>query len=373
MSLAALCLFATVAAAVVTPAVASDGRPAQASLSVQVASTAPASRDAGKSASLETLDPLALVHARTIRREITARWQTESELVVTEASSTAVVESFTLLTASLDETRVVAADNGIYFAICPRGARCPYPALRFARSAGDFLPRRQALELALRTFLETSANVVAVSLPTRRFILFIVERDELAREVDMSAVAEALNGDPSQALAAWVQRIVDQVTRPRVFVFLGLEPTPSGRDTFAAIARWPSVDAGGVSSAAMSVTAEPSERAFEGSRSAAGPLGTFSLGFRNEGPFTALAPSCRTGHAVDLLAAKAVTTVLGTAAVALQVRPATGRKTIRLEIEVSDQVGKERKIVRTLELSETQRSRAAMRAADARPRRSGNE
>jgi hypothetical protein len=31
-----------------------------------------------------------------------------------------------------------------------------------------------------------------------------------------------------------LQRVVDQVTRPRIFVALGLEPTPTGRDTLTA-------------------------------------------------------------------------------------------------------------------------------------------
>jgi hypothetical protein len=122
----------------------------------------------------------------------------------------------------------------------PRGARCPYPARRFARPAADFLPRRLALELALRTFLETSATVVAVSLPTPRFILFVVERDELAGEVDMATLAEALSGDPARRLAASLRGTVDRITRARVFVALGLMPTPNGRDSWMGVARWPS-------------------------------------------------------------------------------------------------------------------------------------
>ena len=121
---------------------------------------------------------------------------------MTEASSTGVVESFTLLTPNLLETRVLAADNGVYYAICPVRATCPYPATRFARPAADLATRRLALELALSTFLETSADVVAVSLPTPRFIVIIVERAELAREVDLPALANALDGDPSRALSA---------------------------------------------------------------------------------------------------------------------------------------------------------------------------
>jgi hypothetical protein len=145
-----------------------------------------------------------------------------------------------LPTPDLLETRVLAADNGIYYAICPLRATCPYPARRFARPAADLVPRRLALELALRTFLETSADVVAVSLPTPRFIVFIVERAELAREVDLRGLASALGGDPSRALSALLEGIVDWVTRPRTFLSLGLEPTPSGRDSWAGLPCWPS-------------------------------------------------------------------------------------------------------------------------------------
>ena len=201
-------------------------------------------------------EPLAL--AREIRVEINARYRrVPPRLDVTEATTTGVIESFTLLTPDLVEARIVAADNGIYFAVCPMRANCPYPARRFARPAADFLPRRLALELALRTFLETPATVVAVSLPTPRFILFIVERDELAREIDIPGLAKALGGDPAHAPAARLQQIVDQVTRPRVFVVLELEPTPSGRDTLGAMPRWPTMSAGGNDSAAIRRLARP--------------------------------------------------------------------------------------------------------------------
>jgi hypothetical protein len=33
--------------------------------------------------------------------------------------------------------------------------------------------------------------------------------------------------------------IVDQLTRPRVYVPMGLVPTPSGRETLTALPRWP--------------------------------------------------------------------------------------------------------------------------------------
>jgi hypothetical protein len=188
------------------------------------------------------LEPRSLAHAQSIRAQLDARYRVlpGRGLAVTEATSTGVVESFTLLTPDLLGTRFLPADNGIYYAICPVRTTCPYPARRFAHPAADLVSRRLALELALRTFLETSAAVVAVSLPTPRFIAFIVERTELAREVDMPTLAKALGRDPSRALSASVTRAVDRVTRPRVFVAMGLEPTPNGRDSWAGVPRWPS-------------------------------------------------------------------------------------------------------------------------------------
>lgn len=179
------------------------------------------------------LTPQSLQHAQTIRAELDVRYRAPRRggLAVTEASSTGVVESFTLVTSDLLETRVVPAENGIYYAVCPAGASCPYPARRHARPAADLDARRLALELAVRTFLETSVDVVAVSLPTLRFMVFIVERDE----VDLEAVARTLASGPSQSVRA----TVDRVTHPRIFVAIGLEPTASGRDTWLGLPRWP--------------------------------------------------------------------------------------------------------------------------------------
>jgi hypothetical protein len=187
------------------------------------------------------LEPRSLARAQTIRAQIDVRYRVlpRRGLAVTEATSTGVVESFALLTPDLLETRFLPADNGIYYAICPVRATCPYPPRRFARPAAELVPRMLALELALHTFLETSADVVAVSLPTPRFIAFIVERGELAREVDMPALAKALGGDPSRALAASLAQVVDRVTRPRVFLAMGLEPTSGGRDSWVGVPLWP--------------------------------------------------------------------------------------------------------------------------------------
>ncbi len=189
----------------------------------------------------DALERESLVQARTIRAEVSARYRARPGpgLAVTEASTTGVVESFTLLTPDLLGARSFPADNGVWYAICPVRATCPYPARRFARPAAARGPRRLALELAVRTFLETSADVVAVSLPTPRFIAFIVERQELAREVDLPTLAHALRGKPSRAMSASLRTVVDRVTRPRVYLFLTLEPTANGRASWAGLPRWP--------------------------------------------------------------------------------------------------------------------------------------
>ena len=184
--------------------------------------------------------PPTLVQAQKIRAQVNARYLVPGGpgLAVTEASSTGVIESFSLVTP--EGLRVVPADGGIYFAICPRNARCPLLARGSARPAAAFLPRRQALELALRAFLETTANVVAVSLPTTRFVLFLVQRGELEREVDMRTLVKRLAGNPTIAVDATLRRRVDQLTYSRRFIPLGLEATPTGTDTMPAMPLWPS-------------------------------------------------------------------------------------------------------------------------------------
>jgi hypothetical protein len=182
----------------------------------------------------DSLDPVALSKARTIKAEVSARYVRGTKLAVTEASPTSVLESFLLLTPDLLGLRIVPADNGIHYAICPVRATCPYPGPRAARPANAFNPRREALELALRTFLETSASVVSVSLPTPDYVFFLVERAEL-RGVDMAALVRALSGNPARTPASSLRRIVDEMARPRLFMALGLEPTPNGRDSLGAV------------------------------------------------------------------------------------------------------------------------------------------
>jgi hypothetical protein len=186
-----------------------------------------------------------LARAEVIRDELNARYRSLSgrRLVITEASSTSVVESFALLSPDLQERRTVAARNGVWYALCPPRATCPYPPPRDGRPASAYLPRQLALELSIRTFLETSVNVVAVSLPTpHHFTVFVVERAEVMGDADLLSLPHATRRDGA---SVWRRPTVDRATRPRVFVFLGMEPTPTGRESFAAIPHWPELSSEG--------------------------------------------------------------------------------------------------------------------------------
>jgi hypothetical protein len=251
----------------------------------------------------------ALERAQTIRAQVGDRYRAlpAPGLVVTEATSTAVVESFSLLTPGLLETRFLSAANGIWYAICPVRVSCPYPARGFAREAADIVVRRVALELALRTFLETSADVVAVSLPTRRFTAFVVERGELASAIQLSTFARALSRDPSRGLTRSQRAAVDRLTLPRIFASVGLEPTPSGGATWAGLPLW-RVRAGSAPSGASSAAgaggreARPFQLVFLG-RDEPAPANVPG-GWLHVGPFTALGAFCPAGEVTQVDAAQ---------------------------------------------------------------------
>src|SRR5262245_24525280 len=195
----------------------------------------------GAASGVPATEPASLARAQAIRADVNARYRVlpGRGLAVTEASSTGVVESFALVTPDFLETRFLPADNGVWYTLCPIGATCPYPARRFARPAADLLPRRLALELALRTFVETSADIVAVLLPTTDFVAFVVEREDLAREVDVRMLADALRAEPARTLSATLAEVVDRLTRPRVYLTLGLWPSPGGGEAWVGVPRWP--------------------------------------------------------------------------------------------------------------------------------------
>jgi hypothetical protein len=180
------------------------------------------------------LDKKALTRARVIRAEVTDRYRHAPgrKLAVTEATSTGVVQSITLITDWLEPARVVAADNGIYFTICSVRARCPYPARSAVWPAEAFLPRRMALELAVRTLLETSVDLVIVALPTAQPVWVVVERDDLLASVDAPALLDRLGSDPG-SIDPVLEELVDRFTRSHLFLPVPVLPPPD--DTIYAV------------------------------------------------------------------------------------------------------------------------------------------
>jgi hypothetical protein len=201
-----------------------------------LAAGAVAAIPASASKSLSELQPQALVRAKAIRTNVNARYLRlpGRKLAVTEVTSMGVVDSVSLIVDPLEPPHVVAAENGIYFALCTVGARCPHPPWSAAWPATAFRPRRQALELAVRAFAQTAASLVVVALPTWSPTWVVFERDDLSKEVG-AALREQLAADPRYADAG-LRAAVDELTLGRTFVPLGIEPVVPGHETFMAIA-----------------------------------------------------------------------------------------------------------------------------------------
>lgn len=166
----------------------------------------------------------ALLHAQSIRTEVNSRYRPLSGRtpVVTDATS---MGSGLLVLLDKDwlDGLVVEIDHGIFFSICSARARCPYAARRAAWRVAALTPRRQALELALRTFLETTVRLVVVSLPTAQPVWAVFSRDILPT-VDVRAVLDRLVSSPAVSESP-LRVLVDRLTRSRLFapVAMGLD------------------------------------------------------------------------------------------------------------------------------------------------------
>jgi hypothetical protein len=200
-----------------------------------VAAATAVSFPASASTTASELAPDAWPRAQAIRANVNGRYRRISgrKLVVTEVAAMGVVDSLTLVTIPLEPARVVPADNGIYFAVCPVRARCPYPKRAAAWPAIAFRPRCLAVELAVRTFLGTSADLVVVALPTRSPVWVVFERHDLFAEVG-APLLDQLTADPALADAG-LRAEVDRLTRYRLFAPLVLNPIGSGQETFLAM------------------------------------------------------------------------------------------------------------------------------------------
>jgi hypothetical protein len=181
------------------------------------------------------LHPQALVRAKAIRTNVNARYRRlpGRKLAVNEVTSMGVVDSVSLIVDPLEPPQVLPAENGIYFALCTVGARCPHPPRSAAWPATAFLPRRQALELAVRAFTQTAASLVVVALPTWSPTWVVFERDDLSAEIGAPLRAQ-LGADPRFADAG-LRAAVDELTLGRTFVPLGIEPVAPGQETFLAL------------------------------------------------------------------------------------------------------------------------------------------
>jgi hypothetical protein len=201
-----------------------------------VAAGAAAALPARASESVSELEPRSLVRAKAIGTHVNARYRRlpGRRLAVTEATSMGVVESVSLMRDPIEPLHVVPADNGIYFALCSVRAKCPYPARSAAWPAAAFRPRRQALELAVRVFSRTTADLVVVALPTRSPTWIVFERADFSAEAG-APLLDQLAADPAFADAG-LRAIVDRLTQRRTFVPLELLPVGPGRETFVAVA-----------------------------------------------------------------------------------------------------------------------------------------
>jgi hypothetical protein len=178
-------------------------------------------------------EPFPVEQAAAIRADVTTRYASVHGLVVTEASSTAAVGSLTLWSADGTSAREVPTAGGIYYALCPIRATCPFPSRTRARPITALGPRLAALELAMRSFAETTADPVVVALPTRRWVLLVLERSELAA---IAAPAELHGGaDPRVLPTRAVRAAVDELTLHHLYTPFALDIGSDGTDTLAAI------------------------------------------------------------------------------------------------------------------------------------------
>ena len=179
---------------------------------------AAATCSAEASAIASALEPETLARAQAIRADVDTRYRQlpGRKLAVTEVTTTGVLDSLVLLGKPLELPRAVPTSNGIYFAICSVRAKCPYPARSAAWPVAALLPRRQALELALHTFIETPASLVVVSLPTAEPVWAVFERDDLLATVDPATVLAELV--PLRArVDAPLRELVDRLTQPLLY------------------------------------------------------------------------------------------------------------------------------------------------------------
>ena len=135
---------------------------------------------------------------------------------------------------SADGTWLLWTSDGTrrHDALCPTRTTCPFPSRKRARPVAAFAPRQAALELALRSFAETTADPIVVSLPTRRWVILVLERSELAastvrpHSTRVTILASCRRG---------VRATVDELTLRHLYTPFALGTGSDGTETLAAV------------------------------------------------------------------------------------------------------------------------------------------
>ena len=168
----------------------------------------------------ERLAP-AVAETKRIAREVELRHRLPDgrRLAVTEVTTMLGVATLETFDPTDWSGRSLETDNGIYLSLCGRAAR-RHCAITGGGGAGDALvARRQAVELARRTLLETPLDLVVVALPqaaTR--LLLVFERAQLD-----------LTDHGTEASA------VDRLTRDRLYATAGLIAFSETEDSLALV------------------------------------------------------------------------------------------------------------------------------------------
>lgn len=143
-----------------------------------------------------------------------------------DVTPTQVVASIELVGGS-QPPRSVPADGGVHFAICaPRATPCTDPG-GGASDAAVRAARHHGLELALRTFLETPATLVVVSVPRVAGppTVLVFERRVLVPDGRTGALLRLVERSAQSA---------ERIARRHLFALAGLVSDSPARDSLVA-------------------------------------------------------------------------------------------------------------------------------------------
>jgi len=170
-----------------------------------------------------------LAHARRIALRVGQRSVGVSRLAVTDVSLTSIVATIELGAGRSRPARSIPADEGIHFAVCPAASSTCLAPARDGSQAAARAARRLGLELALRTFLETSAKLVVVALPRAKAPIALVFERSLLDVIDGEASLRRLhrNSVPLERL--------DRIVGAHLVALAGLASYSQTRDSLLVV------------------------------------------------------------------------------------------------------------------------------------------